>query len=109
MSTTPDSKGASDIGTSPVDVYTVPATPAKSTVVGWIISNKKANQITVSAYWVDASTATTYTIVEDAPIPAGGSIVPVDSNKLNLQYDDKLQVVASEANACDSIVSYLQS
>ena len=48
-------------------------------------------------------------ILKDAPVPVGGGQVPVGGDqKVVLETGDKLRVRASQASACDAIVSYLE-
>ncbi len=61
MSTILDSVGAKSVGTSPVDVFTVPGAPASATIQQLLIANKlPATDITVDVTWTDSSAADTY-------------------------------------------------
>lgn len=106
MTTTFKNKGSAAVGAAPVTVYTVPG--ATTVVVqGMVIANILATDILVTVTWTDSSAAATYNLVKDAPIPAGGSIVIIDNNKLNLETADDIKVTSNTAASADVSLSYM--
>jgi hypothetical protein len=96
-----------DVGTAGSIIYTHPA-PSTATdvvVVGLLLTNILANQITVS---IQLDTGGAY-LVKDIPIPAGASLDAL-AGKLVLDQTDHYNLVAtaSENTAVDAVVSVLE-
>jgi|TARA_B100001564_G_scaffold358126_1_gene375974 hypothetical protein len=78
-------------------------------IIGLTVSNKISSGVTIDVAYEDVSASSTVFILKDAPVPVGGGQVPVGGDqKVVLETGDKLRVRASQASACDAIVSYLE-
>ena len=94
-----------NVGTGVATVWTVPAA-TQATVVGLCCANTTNTAVTVSIYLTQSSV--NYYIVNNATVPAGGSLVAVGGDqKLVMKANDALVVVASTASCIDVIVSAL--
>jgi hypothetical protein len=49
-----------------------------------------------------------YYLVKDAPIPAGGSLEAMAGNKLVLNQNEEIRVVASDSNSVDVLLSIME-
>tara|TARA_Y100000361_G_scaffold150604_1_gene166572 strand:+ start:152 stop:496 length:345 start_codon:yes stop_codon:yes gene_type:complete len=79
-------------------------------IIGLTVSNKISSGVTIDVAYEDVSASNLVVyILKDAPVPVGGGQVPVGGDqKVVLETGDKLRVRASQASACDAIVSYLE-
>jgi hypothetical protein len=94
------------VGTTPVTVYTPPATK-KSIVIEVDIANTSfTTGITVDVYITKS--AVNYYIGKNLPIPMGGSLQVVSGQKIVLMATDTLTVVSSVAASADIITSILE-
>jgi hypothetical protein len=91
---------SASVGTSPVTVYTVPASTT-SVTIGLTVANTTASQITV-----DVQAAGVY-VVKGAPIPAGSGLSVLDG-KIILETTDTVVVTSSAATSADVILSVLE-
>lgn len=91
---------SASVGTSPVTVYTVPASTTAVTI-GLNVSNVSANQITI-----DVQCAGAY-VIKGAPIPAGAALSVLDG-KIILEAADTLVVTSSAATSADVLLSVLE-
>ena len=91
---------SASVGTSPVTVYTVPASTT-SVTIGLNVANVSANQITI-----DVQCAGAY-VIKGAPIPAGAALSVLDG-KIILEAADTLVVTASAATSADVLLSVLE-
>ena len=91
---------SASVGTSPVTVYTVPASTT-SVTIGLTIANTTTSQITV-----DVQAAGVY-VVKGAPIPAGSGLSVLDG-KIILETTDTVVVTSSAATSADVILSVLE-
>lgn len=97
---------AKSVGTSASTVYTTPSA-TQTTVIGMSVANTTANNITISVYVT--SSAVDYYLVKDAPVIAGGSLIPIGGEqKLVLEATDSLKVVSSASSSADVICSVLE-
>lgn len=85
-------------------VYTSPVPAA--IIHTLIISNTTAQPQNVTVQFIDSSAATTRTILNDAPIPSGGSLF--FPKPLNLEFNDSIRVVASNPNTLTAYASVLE-
>ena len=101
-----------DVGTTAVDVYTVPATKA-SILIEVDVANKHTSAITAGVKIYDSATggspatAVGY-LVKDAPIPVGGSLQAIAGQKIVLEPEDKLKVQTSVNGSADVVCSILE-
>ena len=91
---------SASVGTSPVTVYTVPASTT-SVTIGLNVANVSANQI-----MIDVQAAGAY-VIKGAPIPAGAALSVLDG-KIILEAADTLVVTASAATSADVLLSVLE-
>jgi hypothetical protein len=71
-------------------------------------ANKSTSSVTVDAMVKNSSTS--YFLIKDAPIPAGGSLELIDGgSKVVLQSGDSVEALASTASAVDVILSVVDS
>ena len=91
---------SASVGTSPVTVYTVPASTT-SVTIGLNVANVSANQITI-----DVQCAGAY-VIKGAPIPAGAALSVLDG-KIILEAADTLVVTSSAATSADVLLSVLE-
>ena len=97
---------AKNVGTSASTLVTA-ASATQTTVIGLTVANTTASAITVSVY-VTAS-ATNYYIVNNATVPAGGSLALFGGEgKLVLNTGDAFNVTSNTASSADAILSCLQ-
>ena len=81
----------SSIGTSATEIRA--AANSDDAIIGMRFANKSASAVTVDATVKNSSTS--YYLIKDAPIPAGGSLKPFADNKQVLQTTDVLRVSAT--------------
>ena len=95
-----------NVGISQSTVITAGAT-AQTSVIGLCCANTTNTAVTIDIYLTRSST--NYYIVKGATVPQGGSLVAVGGDqKLVLQANDQINVVASTASCIDVILSALQ-
>jgi len=96
---------AKNVGISPSTVVTAGGT-AQTSVIGLCCANTTNTAVTVSIYLTQSSV--NYYIVNNATVPAGGSLVAVGGDqKLVLKANDQINVVASTSSCIDVILSAL--
>jgi hypothetical protein len=99
---------AGSVGTSSVDVYTVPGSTS-ATVIGMSISNIITTPISANVIVYNSAAANTLFMVKNATIAPGGALVPIGGDqKLVLEAGDKLQVQTGTATSADVILSVLE-
>ena len=91
---------SSNIGTSPITVYTVPASTT-GTIVGLQVANTTTSQIAV-----DVQAAGVY-LVKGAPIPANSSLSVLDG-KIVVKTTETVIVTSDTATSADVILSVLE-
>ena len=77
------------------------------------IANITTSQITVDVKiesdTVDTETNANVFVIKDAPVPVGGTLVPVGGDqKIVLQATDVLKVQSDTANSADTVLSILE-
>lgn len=101
-------KVSANIGASPVVVYTAP-TGKTSTIIGMSVANKISTDIECDITLTDSSTGTTVYIIKNAPIPTGGSIIPIGKDqKVVIEDGDSISVLSSDAASIDVVVSVME-
>lgn len=107
MANTFKSNVAINILTAGNTVYTCPAA-TQTTLIGMTLSNK-SNTTTVTANVFLTRSAVDYSIISNASIPSGSSLVPVGGDqKIVLEAGDSIKVTTSTASSVDAIVSLLE-
>ena len=97
---------AANIVTTGNTVYTCPAA-TQTTLIGLTLSNKSGG--TVSANVALRRSAVDYSIISNAPILTGSTLVPIGGEqKVVLEPADEIRVIATSNNAIDVIVSLLE-
>lgn len=106
MANTFKSNVAADIVTSGTTVYTCPSA-TQTTLIGLTISNKAAGTVTANVFLRRSSTD--YSIISNAPILTGSTLVPIGGEqKVVLEAADELKVTVSANSAVDVIASLLE-
>jgi hypothetical protein len=91
---------ASDVGTAPNTVYTVPAATT-SVMIGCNIANK-----TTAAIYVDVQLGSTY-LVKGAPIPSGSALSVLDG-KIIIETGETFVVTSDADTSADVVLSVLE-
>ena len=104
--------GSSTAANTDMTIYTCPAS-TETTIIGMSIANITTSQITVDVKiesdTVDTETNSNVFVIKDAPIPVGGTLVPVGGDqKIVLQATDVLKVQSDTANSADTVLSILE-
>ena len=104
--------GSSTAADTDMTIYTGKAS-TETTIIGMSIANISSSQITVDVK-IESDTSDTETnsnvfLIKDAPIPVGGTLVPVGGDqKVVIQATDVVKVQCDTANAADTIMSILE-
>lgn len=97
---------AANIVTSGNNVYTCPAA-TQTTLIGLTISNKSEGTVTANVFL--RRSAVDYSIISNAPILNGSTLVPIGGEqKVVLQASDILKVTASANASLDVVASLLE-
>ena len=85
----------------------------ETTIIGMSIANISSSQILVDVKiesdTVDNETNTNVFLIKDAPIPVGGTLVPIGGDqKVVLLDTDVLKVQSDTANSADTTLSILE-
>ena len=91
---------SASVGTSPVTVYTVPASTT-AVLIGCNIANRTGSSINV-----DVQLGSTY-IVKGAPVPAGSALGVLDG-KIIAETTETIVVTSDTASSADVILSALE-
>ena len=106
MANTFKSNVAINVETTGNTVYTCPAA-TQTTLIGLTISNKASGTVTANVFLRRSSTD--YSIISNAPILTGSTLVPIGGEqKVVLQAADELKVTVSANSAVDVIASLLE-
>jgi hypothetical protein len=99
---------AGAVGTTTVNVYTVPAA-TQATIIGMSVANLNTSSITANVTVFNSASSNSLFMVKQATIASGGALVPVGGDqKLVLEAGDKLQVQTNGDSSADVIVSVLE-
>ena len=104
--------GGSTNANTDMTIYTGKSS-TETTIIGMSIANITSSQITVDVK-IESDTSDTETnanvfLIKDAPIPVGGTLVPVGGDqKIVLQATDVLKVQSDTANSADTVLSVLE-
>ena len=106
MANTFKSNVSANIVTSGNTVYTCPSA-TQTTLIGMTLANKSAGTITANVYLRRSSTD--YSIISNAPILTGSTLVPIGGEqKVVLQAADELKITTSANGSLDVIASLLE-
>jgi len=108
MANTFTRKLSTNIGTvlTAVGGYTVGAA-TQTTVIGITVSNTSGLTVNIDVTLNDGTTD--FYIVKDAPVPAGGALVPIGGNqKIVMITGDSMKVNSSAASSVDAVLSILE-
>ena len=95
-----------NIGTSATEVRA--AANSDDAIIGMRFANKTGSAVTVDATVKNSSTS--YYLIKDAPVPAGGSLELIDGgSKIVMQSGDQLYAKASASSSIDSVVSLVDA
>lgn len=99
--------GSSTPSSAAMSLYTCPAS-TETTVIGLTIANISTSQILVDVTFENSDGDNVY-IIKQAPIPVGGTLVPIGGEqKLVLEASDVIKVTSDTANSADSTLSILE-
>jgi len=99
--------GSSTAANTDMTIYTCPAS-TETTIIGMSISNITSSQMTVDVK-LENNDGDNIFIVKDAPVPAGGTLVPVGGDqKIVMEASDVLKVQSDTANSADTALSVLE-
>jgi len=93
-------------GTGDTTLYTCPGSTTAVVHAIMLTNVDGANSATVTVKVTDSSAATTYTILQDAPVPAGSTLV--FDKPVNLEDSDVLKVSAGATNDISAFASVLE-
>ena len=95
-----------NIGTSATEIRA--AANSDDAIIGMRFANKSTSAVTVDATVKNSSTS--YYLIKDAPIPAGGSLELIDGgSKVVLMNGDAIKAYASAASSVDIITSVVDT
>jgi hypothetical protein len=97
---------AANIVTSGNTVYTCPSA-TQTTLIGLTLSNKSAGTVTANVFL--RRSAVDYSLISNAPILTGSTLVPIGGEqKVVLQASDELKITTSANASVDVIASLLE-
>jgi tryptophanyl-tRNA synthetase len=106
MANTFKSNVAANIVTSGNTIYTTPSA-TQTTLIGMTLSNKGAGTVTANVFLTRSSVD--YSIISNAPILTGSTLVPIGGDqKVVLQAADSVKITTSANGSVDVIVSLLE-
>ena len=106
MANTFKSNLAANIVTTGNTVYTCPSA-TQTTLIGLTLSNKSSGTVIANVYVTRS--AVDYSIISNAPILAGSSLVPIGGDqKVVLQAADSVKITVSANASVDTVVSLLE-
>jgi hypothetical protein len=106
MANTFKSNCSANIITSGNTIYTCPSA-TQTTLIGMTLSNKSSGTVTANVFLTRS--AVDYSIISNAPIISGSTLVPIGGDqKVVLQAADVLKVTTSANSSLDVIASLLE-
>ena len=100
---------AENIGTSPVTLYTSPASPAAVSILLELdIANITAGVILMDVEITDASPSRTVYLVKDMAIPSRAAAKVINGQKIVLEGGDSIRVTSDTSTSADVVLSILQ-
>ena len=106
MANTFRSNVSANIITSGNTIYTCPSA-TQTTLIGMTLSNKSSGTVTANVFLTRS--AVDYSIISNAPIISGSTLVPIGGDqKVVLQAADVLKVTTSANSSLDVIASLLE-
>lgn len=99
--------GGSTAADTAMTVYTCPAS-TQTTIIGLTVANISSSQIAVDVQLENSDGDNVY-LIKDAPVPQGGSFVPVGGDqKVVMEASDIIKVTSDTANSADVTLSILE-
>ena len=99
--------GSSTAASTAMTIYTCPAS-TETTIIGMTIANITTSQILVDVTFENSDGDNVY-ILKEAPVPVGGSLVPVGGEqKIVMEASDIIKVTSDTANSADTTLSILE-
>ena len=106
MANTFRSNCSANIITSGNTIYTCPSA-TQTTLIGMTLSNKSSGTVTANVFLTRS--AVDFSIISNAPIISGSTLVPIGGDqKVVLQAADVLKVTTSANSSLDVIASLLE-
>lgn len=92
-------------------VLTCPsANASKCVLIGLHLSNKTTSEVTATVQLMDSSdSSNVINLVTDVPLPANSMLSVLVGDKIILEENDQLRIVAGTASAVNAFASYLLS
>jgi len=94
------------VGTSTTTVYTVPSSTTAVLHAIHLANIDGTNSVKVDVTWVDTSASATWTLLKDAPVPAGSTLS--FDKPVNLEATDVLKAEASAAGDVHCTIAVLE-
>ena len=95
-----------NVGTSATEIRA--AANSDDAIIGMRFANKSTSAVTIDA--TVKNSGTSYYLIKDAPIVAGGSLELIDGgSKVVLQSGDSVEALCDTASAVDCILSVVDS
>jgi len=86
------------------------ANASKCVVIGMHLTNTTSSEVTASIIIYDHSASTnSITLVNEVPLPANTMLAVFEGDKIILEEQDEIRIVAGTATAVNAFVSYLLS
>ena len=105
-------KTKANIPNSPTLVYTVGSGVTSTVILGMILSNKSGGAINTSVFLEsntsDVEINENVELLHEVPIPQNTTLEVFSGQKLNLQTNDRLKVMASANNCLDFSLSMME-
>jgi len=99
--------GSSTAADTDMSIYTCPAS-TQTTIIGMSIANITTGEISVDVKITNSDGDNVF-LVKDAPVPTGGSFVPVGGDqKVVLEPSDVIIVQSNTLNSADTTLSILE-
>jgi len=98
---------AENVGTSPVTIYTSPASK-ESIVLELDVANITGSDVTCNVEIVDNSASRTVMLVKTATVPTGSSLKAINGQKIVLEAQDAVKVTSSASTSLDVVCSVLE-
>lgn len=112
MANTFKTQTSTNIGTTPVVIYTCPSNTT-TTIIGMSLANVSTDSPIYVSVVFDASGRTSGAedsvyIIKEAPVAAGGTLVPIGGDqKIVMEPGDVVKVLSDTENSVDVVMSHL--
>jgi len=105
-------KTKADVPTTPTLTYTVPSNVTSTVILGMILTNKSTLDINCTVFLEsntsDVEVNENVELLHQVPIPKNTTLEVFSGQKLNLQTNDKIKIMASGNNSLYSSLSMME-